>query len=80
MLISYSLMIGGGVWLYRKLCKYRSEVAYSHVSTEEVEDAEQATASEVVQVKQPEVQDFYTLVTSLAIFSIILAYFYLCDR
>ncbi|XP_071557163.1 N-acetylneuraminate (7)9-O-acetyltransferase isoform X2 [Temnothorax nylanderi] len=74
------LTIGGGVWLYRKLCKYRSEVSYSHVTTEEVQDMEEASTSEVIQVKQPEVQDFYTLITSLALFSIILAYFYLCDR
>ncbi|XP_071635989.1 N-acetylneuraminate (7)9-O-acetyltransferase isoform X3 [Temnothorax longispinosus] len=74
------LTIGGGVWLYRKLCKYRSEVSYSHVTTEEVQDMEEASTSEVIQVKQPEIQDFYTLVTSLALFSIILAYFYLCDR
>ncbi|XP_024892090.1 N-acetylneuraminate 9-O-acetyltransferase isoform X2 [Temnothorax curvispinosus] len=74
------LTIGGGVWLYRKLCKYRSEVSYSHVTTEEVQDMEEASTSEVIQVKQPEIQDFYILVTSLALFSIILAYFYLCDR
>lgn len=80
-MLFYSLTIGGGVWLYRKLCKYRSfEVSYSHVTTEEVEDTEEAGISEVIQVKQPEVQDFYTLITSLALFSIILAYFYLCDR
>lgn len=76
----YSLIIGGEVWLYRKLCKYRSEVSYSHVTTEEIENTEEAGTSEVIQVKQPEVQDFYTLITSLALFSIILAYFYLCDR
>ncbi|XP_077271836.1 N-acetylneuraminate (7)9-O-acetyltransferase isoform X2 [Temnothorax americanus] len=74
------LTIGGGVWLYRKLCKYRSEVSYSHVTTEEVQDMEEASTSEVIQVQQPEIRDFYTLVTSLALFSIILAYFYLCDR
>jgi len=76
----YSLTIGGGVWLYRKLCRYRSEISYSHVTTEEVVDTEEAGTSEVIQIKQPEVQDFYTLITSLALFSIILAYFYLCDR
>ncbi|KAH0950153.1 hypothetical protein HN011_002784 [Eciton burchellii] len=74
------IIIGGGVWLYRKLCKYRSEVSYSHVMTEETEDTEEAATSEIIQVKQPEVQDFYTFITSLALFSIILAYFYLCDR
>lgn len=73
------MAVGGGIWLYRKLCKYRSEISYSHVTTEEVEDTEEAT-SEVVQIKQPEPQDFYTFVTSLALFSLILAYFYLCDR
>lgn len=62
------------------MCKYRSEVSYSHVTTEEIESIEEAGTSEIVQVKQPEVQDVYTLVTSLALFSIILAYFYLCDR
>lgn len=62
------------------MCKYRSEVSYSHVTTEEVEDTEEAGASEIIQIKQPEIQDFYTLIISLALFSIILAYFYLCDR
>lgn len=78
--ICHSITIGGVVWLYRKFCKYRFEISYSHVNIEEVEDAEEAGASEVIQVKQSEVQDFYTLITSLALFSIILAYFYLCDR
>lgn len=68
------------MWLYRTFCKNRSEIFYSHVTTEEVEDAEETSTSEVIQVKQPEVQDFYILITSLALFSIILAYFYLCDR
>lgn len=68
------------MWLYRKMCKYRSEVSYSHVTAEEVNDTEEASASEVIQIQQPEMQDFYTLITSLALFSIILAYFYLCDR
>jgi len=62
------------------MCKYRSEVSYSHVTAEEVNDTEEASASEVIQIQQPEMQDFYTLITSLALFSIILAYFYLCDR
>jgi len=62
------------------LCKYRSEVSYSYVITEEVEVMEETGTSEVIQIKQPEIQDFYTLITSLALFSIILAYFYLCDR
>jgi hypothetical protein len=79
-IIYYSIIIGGGMWLYRKVCKYRSEVSYSHVTTEEIESTEETGTSEIVQIKQPEVQDFYTLVTSLALFSIILAYFYLCDR
>jgi len=61
------------------LCKYRSEVAYSYI-TEEVEVTEETGTSEVIQIKQPEIQDFYTLITSLALFSIVLAYFYLCDR
>lgn len=62
------------------MCKYRSEVSYSHVTAEEVNDTEETSASEVIQVQQPQIQDFYTLITSLALFSIILAYFYLCDR
>jgi len=62
------------------LCKYRSEVSYSYVITEEVEVTEETSTSEAIQIKQPEIQDFYTLITSLALFSIILAYFYLCDR
>lgn len=68
------------MWLYRNMCKYRSEISYSHVTAEEIEDTEEAGASEVIQIKQPEIQDFYTLITSLALFSIILTYFYLCDR
>jgi len=62
------------------LCKYRSEVSYSYVITEEVEVTEETGTSEIIRIKQPEIQDFYTLITSLALFSIILAYFYLCDR
>jgi len=79
-ILFYSVTIGGGVWLYRKLYRYRSEVSYSHVTTEEISDTEEAGTSEVIQVKQPEIQDFYTLITSLALFSTILVYFYLCDR
>lgn len=80
MIICFSITIGGSVWLYRKSCRYRPEASYSYVTTEETEDTEEGGTSEIVQVKQPEVQDFYTLITSLALFSIILAYFYLCDR
>lgn len=80
MIVRYSIIIGGGLWLYRKFCHYRSEISYLRVTTVEVEDTEEANTSEVTLNDQPEVQDFYTLMTSLALFSIILAYFYLCDR
>lgn len=68
------------MWLYRKFCHYRSEISYLRVTTVEAEDTEEANTSEIAQNEQPEVQDFYTLMTSLALLSIILAYFYLCDR
>ena len=47
---------------------------------EEIERSEEANVSDILKSEPPQVQDFYTLITSLAIFSIILAYFYLCDR
>lgn len=68
------------MWVYRKFCQYRTEISYSHVTTVEVENTEEANNSETTQIKQPKVQDFYTLMTSLALLSIILYYFYLCDR
>lgn len=73
-------MIGGGIWIYRKFCYYRTEISYLRVTTVEVENTEEANTSEITQIEQPEAQDFYTLITSLALLSIILAYFYLCDR
>lgn len=66
--------------MYRRFCQHRSEVSYLSVDTEETKDTEQTESSEVVQIEQPQVQDFYSLSTSLAILSTILAYFYLCDR
>lgn len=68
------------MWVYRKFCQYRTEISYSHVATVEVENTEEANNSETAQIEQPKVQDFYTLMTSLALLSIILYYFYLCDR
>lgn len=68
------------MWLYRKFCHYRTEISYLRVTTVEVENTEEANNSEIRQIEQPEVQDFYTLITSLALLSIILYYFYLCDR
>lgn len=65
------------MWLYRKFCYYRTEISYLRV---EMENTEEANNSETIQIEQPEVQDFYTLMTSLALLSIILSYFYLCDR
>lgn len=47
---------------------------------EEIERSEEANVSDILKSEPPQVQDFYTLITSLAFFSIILAYFYLCDR
>lgn len=65
------------MWLYRKFCYYRTEISYLRI---EMENTEEANNSETIQIEQPEVQDFYTLMTSLALLSIILSYFYLCDR
>lgn len=65
------------MWLYRKFCYYRTEISYLRV---DIENTEEANNSETIQIEQPEVQDFYTLMTSLALLSIILSYFYLCDR
>lgn len=65
------------MWLYRKFCYYRTEISYLRV---DMENTEEANNSETIQIEQPEVQDFYTLMTSLALLSIILSYFYLCDR
>ncbi|XP_031826197.1 N-acetylneuraminate (7)9-O-acetyltransferase isoform X2 [Nomia melanderi] len=78
--LALCIIIGGGMWLYRKFCLYRPEVSYVRVATTEVENNEETNTSAVVQIEQPEVQDFYTLMTTLALLSIILAYFYLCDR
>lgn len=68
------------MWLYKKFFYYRNEISYLRVTTVEVENTEEANNSETIQIEQPEVQDFYTLMTSLALLSIILSYFYLCDR
>lgn len=78
--LALCIVIGGGMWVYRKFCQYRTEISYSHVTTVEVENTEEANNSETTQIEQPKVQDFYTLMTSLALLSIILYYFYLCDR
>lgn len=80
MIVHFSIITGGGMWIYRKFCHYRTEVSYLRVTTVEVENTKEANTSEVVQIEQPEVQGFYTLMTSLALLSTILAYFYLCDR
>ncbi|KAI4477252.1 PREDICTED: CAS1 domain-containing protein 1 [Polistes canadensis] len=87
-ILAICIIIGGSVWLYRRFCQQRSEVSYSNVATEETQDTEetesseaaQIESSEAVQIEQPQVQDCYSLSTSLAILSTILAYFYLCDR
>ncbi|OAD62072.1 CAS1 domain-containing protein 1 [Eufriesea mexicana] len=78
--LTLCIVIGGGMWLYKKFFYYRNEVSYLRVTTVEVENTEEANNSETIQIEQPEVQDFYTLMTSLALLSIILSYFYLCDR
>ncbi|XP_012341881.1 N-acetylneuraminate 9-O-acetyltransferase isoform X4 [Apis florea] len=75
--LALCIIIGGGMWLYRKFCHHRTEISYLRV---EMENTEEANNSETIQIEQPEVQDFYTLMTSLALLSIILSYFYLCDR
>ncbi|XP_006570070.1 N-acetylneuraminate 9-O-acetyltransferase isoform X4 [Apis mellifera] len=76
-ILALCIIIGGGMWLYRKFCYYRTEISYLRV---DMENTEEANNSETIQIEQPEVQDFYTLMTSLALLSIILSYFYLCDR
>ncbi|XP_043525407.1 N-acetylneuraminate 9-O-acetyltransferase [Frieseomelitta varia] len=77
--LALCVVIGGGMWLYRKFC-HRTEISYSRLTTVEVKNTEEANNSEIRQIEQSEVQDFYTLMTSLALLSIILYYFYLCDR
>lgn len=47
---------------------------------EEIEKTEETNVTDILKSEPPQVQDFYTLVTSLALLSIIFAYFYLCDR
>ena len=76
----FSVATGGGIWLYRKICKYHTEVLYSSIAMEEIERSEESNVLDTAKSESSQVQDFYTLVSSLAIFSIILAYFYLCDR
>lgn len=53
---------------------------YSGLAMEEIERSEETNVTDILKSEPPQVQDFYTLVTSLALLSIILAYFYLCDR
>lgn len=68
--------------MYKKFC-VRPEVSYTRVIDQELERLDQTNEleiNEVFKVEQTQPKDFHTLVTSLAILSIILAYFYLCDR
>ncbi|XP_023288238.1 N-acetylneuraminate 9-O-acetyltransferase [Orussus abietinus] len=72
------IVIGGGAWLYKNL--FQTSVTYSRISTEEIERAEEINPTDASKVEQTQSQDYYTLITSLALLSIIFAYFYLCDR
>ncbi|XP_034943089.1 N-acetylneuraminate 9-O-acetyltransferase [Chelonus insularis] len=75
------IMAGTSVWLYKKTCYNRVETSYSQVATHEVEEAVNMNASETtISNEIPPPKDFYTLATSLALFSCILLYFYICDR
>ncbi|XP_043483656.1 N-acetylneuraminate 9-O-acetyltransferase [Leptopilina heterotoma] len=78
--LALCIIIGGSIWLYRKVCQYQTEVLYSGLAMEEIERAEETNVTDILKSEPPQVQDFYTLVTSLALLSIIFAYFYLCDR
>ncbi|XP_015108455.1 N-acetylneuraminate 9-O-acetyltransferase [Diachasma alloeum] len=72
------VVTGGSYWLFRKIF-HRTEVLYSRVVTAEVEAADDNNEPEGPK-EEPQANDFYSLITSLAIFSCILGYFYLCDR
>lgn len=84
------ISLGLTIWLYRKLFN-RPEFFYTRIDNngsnkpEETEDSINLQISQDEEILQPQTpiqppQNFYTLITSVAIFSSILAYFYLCDR
>ncbi|XP_008560455.1 N-acetylneuraminate 9-O-acetyltransferase isoform X1 [Microplitis demolitor] len=77
--LMFWIIIGASLWLYKKVCYKKAEALYLRVASDEIGRTVDSNASEVAQNESPQ-QDFYTLITSLAIFSCILAYFYLCDR
>lgn len=72
--------MGASIWLYRKPCNQRPEVAYSRMASDDIEGPEESSTTEVSTSEPGPTQDFYTLMTSMALLSTILAYFYLCDR
>lgn len=80
LMLIFWTVAGASLWLYKKVCHNKSETFYGRIATEEVSDIiEDLNASEITQNEAPR-QDFYTLITSLAILACILGYFYLCDR
>ncbi|XP_043289207.1 N-acetylneuraminate 9-O-acetyltransferase isoform X2 [Venturia canescens] len=78
--LAICITMGVSMWLYRKPCQQRPEVAYSRMATDDIEEAEESSVNELSKTELAPTQDFYTLMTSLALLSTILAYFYLCDR
>lgn len=72
-------MTGGSFWLLRNIF-HKTEVLYSRVVTQEVEAPDDSNEREGSKEEILQANDFYSLITSLAIFSCILGYFYLCDR
>ncbi|XP_066590612.1 N-acetylneuraminate 9-O-acetyltransferase [Prorops nasuta] len=77
------VLAGGFIWISKKFYKYRSEITYAHTAIEINENSEKSETCDMTKVDQIDLtsnQDAYTLLTSLALFSMILGYFYLCDR
>ncbi|XP_015593791.1 N-acetylneuraminate 9-O-acetyltransferase [Cephus cinctus] len=79
-ILALCIIIGASTWMYRKICQYRTGVTYTLVATQEIQRTEEANSAESVKPEPAQPHDLYTLITSLALLSIILLYFYLCDR
>lgn len=77
---NFSIITGGSAWLCKAICRYRN-VVYTRVNTVEANETEENQNTFEISENEPQPQKtVYTLMTSLALFSIILGYFYLCDR
>ncbi|XP_015524446.1 N-acetylneuraminate (7)9-O-acetyltransferase [Neodiprion pinetum] len=73
-------VMGTSAWIYRRINQYRSGHLYSRVMLQEVENNDELTECDDPKSEQNQEKNFYSLITSLALLSVILAYFYLCDR